>query len=482
MATNGQTSAPLDFTTFLNVIDGKPSSTLGNTRCTVNPWTLENNPEVPSSTLEDVNRAVEAAQKAAKSWAATPWKERASAIHKFADAIESQVEDLAKLVKMEGGKPFMWAQHEISLSVQWLREFCKMDPPGSVIEDTVERKVVTRYTPLGVVVGIMPWNYPILTSAMKLGPAMLTGNAFIWKPSPETPYSSLKIAELATRFFPPGIFQALSGDDSLGPWLTQHPGVNMISFTGSTRVGKHIMGVCSKTMKRLVLELGGNDPAIVCADVDPVSVATNLTFIAFNNSGQICIAVKRVYVHEAIYDAVLAAIVNCAQSLKLGQDDMTSMGPISNRNQYERLKDLLADVERTGLKIATGSTKPASDKTGYFLAPTVIDNPPDNSRIVVEEQFGPILPVLKWSDEADVIRRANATEAGLGASVWSRDTAQAERIADQLQAGNVWINSHAEMQPNIPFAGHKESGFGVEMGVEGLKSYCNVQSVYTKPA
>ncbi|TGJ86810.1 hypothetical protein E0Z10_g1999 [Xylaria hypoxylon] len=482
MSTTTEPTIALDFTTFFNVIDGRASVTLGKTRRAINPSTLEANPEVPLSMLGDVNRAVDVAQKAVPLWAAVPWNERAGAVRRFADAIEAEAADFAKLIVMQQGKPPMWAHHEISIAVRWLREFCNMSPPGAVIEDTKECKVTTRYTPLGVVVGIVPWNFSIQLACAKIAPALLTGNAFIWKPSPHAPYCSLKIAELGSRIFPAGVLQALSGDDNIGRWLTQHPAVNMVSFTGSVGVGKQIMESCSKTLKRVTLELGGNDAAIVCADVDPALVASKIGLIAFANCGQICIAVKRVYVHELVYDSVLAALVAYAQDLKVGLDADSFLGPLSNQAQYERVKDLLADIKQTGLVVATGSTEPLPDKIGYFLAPTIIDNPLDDARIVVEEQFGPVLPVMKWSDEHDVIKRANATELGLGASVWSRDLSQADRMASQLQAGNIWVNCHAEMKPSTPFAGHKQSGLGVEMGDDGLKAYCNVQSVWNKPA
>jgi acyl-CoA reductase-like NAD-dependent aldehyde dehydrogenase len=282
----------------------------------------------------------------------------------------------------------MWARIEIATSVQWIRGFCKLSYPEDVIEDTEERKVVARYLPLGVVVGIVPWNYPMQLGCMKMAPAILTGNTFIWKPSPLTPYCSLKLAELGSQFFPAGVLQALSGDDNLGRWLTQHPDVNMVSFTGSTRVGKQVMETCSKTLKRLTLELGGNDAAIVCADVDPSVVATKIGLFAFCNAGQICIAMKRVYVHESVYSAVLEVLVGFAKSLKLGIEEDSFMGPVSNQPQYERVKELLVDIKNTQLTVAAGSTEPLLERKGYFLAPTIIDNPPDNSRIVVEEQFG----------------------------------------------------------------------------------------------
>ncbi|KAI0408802.1 aldehyde dehydrogenase [Xylaria palmicola] len=482
MADSVKNNSPLNFETFRNVIDGETVESGGRTRQVVNPSTGDNNPQVPLSAPEDVDRAVKAAKRAATAWAAVPWEERANSLREFANAIEAAAEDFVKLVMMEQGKPPVWARHEIATGVQWIRDFCNMSQPGDVVEDTKDRKVVTRYLPLGAVVGIVPWNFSMQLGCMKIAPVILTGNTFIWKPSPYTPYCTLKLAELGLRFFPAGVLQALSGDNDLGAWLVEHPGVNMVSFTGSTAIGMKVMEVCSKTLKRFTLELGGNDAAVVCADVDPVAVASKIGLFAFCNSGQICIAVKRVYVHESVYDTVLATLVGFAQSLKLGLDEDAFMGPVSNQPQYERVKDLLADIKNTQLTVAAGSTEPLADRKGYFLAPTIIDNPPDDARIVVEEQFGPVLPLMKWSDEQDVIRRANATECGLGASVWTRDSAQANRIAEQLQAGNIWINCHAEMQPSTPFSGQKQSGMGVEMGVEGLKSYCSVQSVYTRDA
>ncbi|KAI0847490.1 aldehyde dehydrogenase [Daldinia vernicosa] len=482
MASNKAVFSPLDFDIFYNVIDGELSSTQNNVRYGINPFTLENNPAVPVISLHDVNRAVEAAERAAKLWAKVPWDERVSAIGEYANAVEGKAEDFARLLMKETGKPINLARQEINTCVEYLRGFCQLSLPSEVIEDTENRKVVKRYTPVGVVAGIAPWNFPVQLLCMKMVPAVLTGNAFILKPSPYTPYCSLKFAELAQRFFPPGVFQALSGDNDLGALLTEHPNVQMVTFTGSISVGKKVMESCSKTLKRVVLELGGNDPAIVCADVDPASVAVKIASAAFCHSGQICIAIKRVYVHEAVYDAVLATIVEFAKALKLGSGEDAFAGPICNKDQFERIRDLLLNVESTKLTVATGSTKPPSDMGGYYIIPTIIDNPPDDARIVVEEQFGPILPLMKWSDEADVISRANNTSMGLGASVWSRDIDQAERLGKQLQAGNIWINTHAEIQASAPFSGHKQSGLGSAMAVEGLKACCNVQSVYTRPA
>jgi acyl-CoA reductase-like NAD-dependent aldehyde dehydrogenase len=253
------------------------------------------------------------------------------------------------------------------------------------------KKVFTRYVPLGVVVGIIPWNYPVFLAIGKLGPAVLTGNAIILKPSPFTSYSALKIAELAQNFFPHGVVQAIAGDDSLGPLLTAHPGVHKISFTGSTTTGKRVMESCAKTLKRVTLELGGNDAAIVCADVDPDDVGPKIAQLALANSGQICIAIKRVYVHETVYPRVLSSMVDFINKMKVGDgsDETVSLGPVTNSLQYDVVKGLLADIDAQKHKLATGSTKPLETVgKGYFISPTVVDNPPDSSRIVREEPFG----------------------------------------------------------------------------------------------
>ncbi|KAI1404453.1 aldehyde dehydrogenase [Hypoxylon fuscum] len=479
MTLNSSSGGPLDFTTFYNVIDGRFDNPKA-TRHTINPSSLENNPEVPLSTPTDVHAAVQAAQRAAKLWAEVPWSERKKALESFAVALESYTEDFAQMLIKEQGKPPFWARNEIATGVQFLRGFCELSLPTEIIEDTQERSVTTHYTPLGVTVGIVPWNFPIFLACGKIGPALLTGNAFILKASPFTPYCSLKLAELGLRFFPPGVFQALSGDDHLGPWLIEHPDINMISFTGSVPNGKKVIRACSETLKRVTLELGGNDPAIVCANVDPVTVASKIALFAFCNSGQMCMSIKRVYVHESVYDQVLDTVVQYVKALELGVDEKSFVGPISNNNHFEYVKGLLANIEKNQLTIATGGTKLLADGKGFLLPPTIINNPPDNSQIVSQEQFGPVLPLLKWSEESDVIQRANSTDTGLGASVWTRDDAQAARIAKQLQAGNVWINTHAEIQANTPFGGCKQSGNGVEWGVEGLKAYCSHQSVYTR--
>jgi len=372
------------------------------------------------------------------------------------------------------------ATAEAQSGVTWLAETAKLKIPEEVVEDTEDRSVIQRYTPLGVVAAIVPWNFPIQLACGKIAPAVLTGNCIIVKPSPFTPYCGLKLAELAQKFFPPGVIQALSGDDSLGPWLTAHPGIDKISFTGSTATGKKVMESASKTLKRVTLELGGKDPAIVCKSVDIAKTAPAIATLAFLNSGQICLALKRIYIHESIYNDFRDAMVAYTKTLKVGDgmEDGVFLGPIQNSMQYDRVQGFFDDVEKEGMKVAVGGK--SKDSAGYFISPTIIDNPKEDSRLVQEEPFGPILPILSWSDEDEVIDRANNTRMGLGASVWTTDLEEASRIARRLDAGSVWVNAHLEVGPHFAFGGHKESGIGSEWGVGGLKAFCNVQTLYMK--
>ncbi|KAL1966038.1 hypothetical protein VTN77DRAFT_4978 [Rasamsonia byssochlamydoides] len=359
-----------------------------------------------------------------------------------------------------------------------MRGMATIKLPEDLIEENEHRTVITRYTPIGVVAAIIPWNFPLLLATGKIAPALLTGNVIIVKPSPFTPYCGLKLVELAQRFFPPGVVQSLSGDDNLGPWLTSHPGIDKISFTGSTTTGKLVLQSASKTLKRVTLELGGNDPAIVFPDVNVDKVAEKVAFFAFLNSGQICLNLKRIYVHESIYEEFKECLVKHVKSYTLGDGSQPgiSHGPLQNSMQYDRVKTFFNDIKTQSWKVACGGEIELSP--GYFIMLTVIDRPPEDSRIVVEEPFGPIVPLLSWSTEEEVIERANNKNMGLDASVWTKDLSKASRVARQLQAGNVWINTHFDLSPIAPFGGHKESGIGTEWGANGLKGFCNVQTLF----
>ncbi|KAL4941544.1 hypothetical protein BDV06DRAFT_212549 [Aspergillus oleicola] len=469
---------------FKNTINGKQSPT-AVTRHGINPATGEPNPEVPVSTQEDVNNAVAAGQEAFTTWSDVPFEERKKATLAFADEIEKHVPEFANLLVQEQGKPLTFATWEVSMSVGMLRQTAELASQiqDEIIEDTEDRKLVIRHTPIGAAVGIVPWNFPVSLCLQKLGPAVLTGNTVIIKPSPFTPYCGLKLVELAQGFFPPGVVQALSGDDNLGPWLTAHPDIEKISFTGSSFTGKKVMESAAKTLKRVTLELGGKDAAIICKDVDIEATAAKIASMGFFNSGQICVAIKRVYVHEEIYDKFLTAAVAFAKTISVGPGTTEGvyMGPIQNAMQYEKVKGFISELSADQLALSNGDAKPFDEgKPGYFIRPSIIDRPADDSRIATEEPFGPILPLMTWSDEKDVIARANKTRMGLGASVWSDDLEQASRIGGKLQAGTVWINTHMEPDGRVPFGGHKESGIGTEGGIAGLKGWLNVQTLNMK--
>jgi acyl-CoA reductase-like NAD-dependent aldehyde dehydrogenase len=462
-----------------NIINNKLIPT-EKTRHSIDPATGEPLYEVPVATKEDLDSAVKYAREAFKTWSKTTFEERAKLLVAFADAIEENREELERLQTMEQGKPLTLAKTEFTMAIQWLRTFATMEVKDEIIEDTEEKTIYQTFPPLGVCGAIVPWNWPVLLGVGKVGPALITGNTIIMKPSPYTPYCDLKLGEIGMSVFPAGVFQVLSGDDALGPWMTEHPDIDMISFTGSIPTGKRVAASCAKTLKRYVLELGGNDACIVCDDVDIEKCLPKIATLAFLNSGQICMLAKRIYVHEKIYDQFRDAMVEFTKNnIKTGGgfEENITVGPVQNAMQFELVKDMYSQIEKCGWKVALeGKTRETSK--GYFIEPAIIDNPPEDSRIVVEEPFGPIVPLMKWSDDNDVIDRANALKTGLGASVWSKDLGRAEKMARQLSAGSVWVNSHFDVAPNVPFGGHKESGIGMEWGMEGLKHFTNTRSLW----
>lgn len=473
-------ASKIDITTYNgNIINGAfvPTPT---TRHSIDPATGEPLYEVPVARKEDLDAAVDHARAAFKTWSQTTHEERSALLLKYADAIEANRSDVEKLQTMEQGKPLGLAHTEVEMTLRWLRTFATMQIPEEVLDDNEERTIYSTHPPLGVVGAIVPWNWPILLGLGKVGPALMTGNVVIMKPSPYTPYCDLKLGEIAMSVFPPGVFQVLSGNDDLGPWMTSHPGIDMISFTGSIATGKRVAASCAATLKRYVLELGGNDAAIVCGDVELDKCVPKIATLAFLNSGQICMLAKRIYVHESVYDAFRDAMVEFTkQHIKTGRgfEPDVVVGPIQNSMQFELVRDMYAEIGRKGWKVALEG-RVRDGKGGYFVEPAIIDDPPEDSRIVVEEPFGPIVPLLKWSDEEDVIERANALRTGLGTSVWSKDVARAERMARRISAGSVWVNSHFDVAPDVPFGGHKESGVGMEWGIEGFRHFTNSRSIW----
>ena len=444
----------------------------------VNPATGETFAQAPDCTRAQLDAAVAAAKAAFKTWRAVPMAERQSLLRKAADVLLANADDLARLFTREQGRPVDAAKQEIQGAAMWLQAVSTMTPPQHVIEDTPQSRIETRYAPLGVVCAIAPWNFPVTLAMWKVAPALAAGNTMVLKPSPFTPLCTLKIGELFRDVFPPGVFNVISGGDDLGPWMTAHPGFAKISFTGSTATGKRVLESAAKDLKRVTLELGGNDAAIVLPDVDLDEVAQKIFFGAFFNTAQICVATKRLYVHESVYDGLRDRLAAIAKAVKVGDgtEQGTVLGPVQNKRQYDRVMDLLNDAKSNNLTLIQGADIP--NNGGYFIPVTIVDNPPEQSRVVQEEAFGPILPMMKFSSADDVIDRANASEYGLAGAVWSKDIDKAVDIAHRMETGTVWINQNLNLRPDTPFAGWKGSGFGVENGMEGLLEYMQPQAVY----
>ncbi|MBU1286833.1 MAG: aldehyde dehydrogenase family protein [Alphaproteobacteria bacterium] len=445
-----------------------------------NPATGKAFANAPDCTQAELDAAVAAARAAFPGWKATPIAKRRELLNAMAGVIMQNLPELSRLLTQEQGKPHPDAEGDVGGGAFWLMESSKHEIPEHVSEDSAERHAVTRYGPIGVVAAIVPWNFPIILAAFKLGPALLAGNTVVLKPAPTTPLTTLRIGELLRGVLPDGVLNVISGSDRLGPWLTAHPGVDKVSFTGSTQTGKKVMESAAHSLKRVTLELGGNDPAIVMPDVDVEKVAEDLFWAAFRNTGQICIATKRMYIHKDVYEPLKAALVAYAKTVKVGDgaEQGTQIGPIQNSAQYKRVLELIQDAKDNGYKFLIGGE--ASDVPGYFVPITILDNPPENARIVQEEQFGPVLPLLKFDNLDEVVGRANDSEYGLGASIWSSDIARAQEIATSLQAGTVWINESQHLSPHAAFGGFKQSGIGVEGGQEGVLEFCQAQTVFTR--
>ena len=452
-----------------------------NTDFAINPATEQPIASFPLASRQHLDLAVESAGAAFLTWRNTDIADRRRALEGLADQIEKNYEAFLTLLTTEQGKPRAGAEWEIGGSIHWLREIAKQSLLEEVVREDGENRVVTRYTPIGVVGGITPWNFPLLLAVWKIAPALMAGNTMVLKPSPYTPLCTLWFGELAQDVLPPGVLNIVSGGNDLGQWITEHPGIGKVAFTGSTATGKRVMQSAASNLKRLTLELGGNDPAIVLPDVDPEAIAKDLFWASFQNSSQFCVATKRLYVHEDIYDRVVAALVDYARTVQVDNGLLvdSQLGPLQNRMQYEKVSNLLHDSVAEGHRVLLGGAP--ADKRGYFIPITLIDNPPDDSRCVVEEAFGPVLPIMKYRDVDDVIRRANDTEYGLAASVWSADVRKAQDIARRLEAGTVWINQIHVFGPDIAFGGHKQSGMGIENSLHGLSEYCNMQTIMERP-
>ena len=428
---------------------------------------------------QQIDEAVNAARNAFENWRQTSVAERQALIRKIAETVKANSTELAELLVRETGKPLAIAQFELQLSIESLQAHCSMQLENQLLEDSTERRVELQYRPLGVVAGIVPWNFPFFLATPKLASGLLAGNAVIIKSAPYTPISYARFGELISELVPAGLVNFISGDDDVGPWLTAHSGVNKISFTGSVTTGKKVMAGAGGDIKRLTLELGGNDAAIVLPDVDIAEVAPAIFQGAFLNSGQICIGIKRLYIHEDIFEPMVQVLGTIAEQMIVGNglEPETNIGPIQNSIQYRKVLAVLDEVKASSARIVAGGTVP--EGKGYFLRPTIVADVEEGCTLVDEETFGPILPVLKFSNIDEVIARANNTTFGLGGSVWSKDSEQAQAIAERLECGIAWANQVQHLAPHIPMIGCKHSGLGMEAGQEGLKGYAQAHVVDT---
>ena len=467
-------------TAYRNLIDGELVET-PQTMDVVNPANEDAIGTVPACGEAELDRAVAAARRAFASWRKTPVEERRKVIQGIAAAIKDNADELYRLLTSEQGKPHHQAQQEIYGAAGLAAAQSTLSLDDVINQDDDTRLSRTRRVPVGVVGGIVPWNFPVMMAIQKIVPAILSGCTIVLKPSPFTPLTTLRIAELIKDVVPAGVVNVITGEDSLGPLITGHPDIDKITFTGSTATGKKIMEGASKDLKRITLELGGNDASIVLPDADVEKVAEQLFWSSFSNAGQICVAAKRIYIHEDIYDDLSKAIAEYAKGVTVGDGSQqgTGVGPIQNRKQFERVCELIQDAKDQGYTFLVGGDVDPSG-SGYFVPITILDNPPEDARIVAEEQFGPIMPLMKFSTEEEAIARANASEYGLAGAVWTKDADKGVAIAEQLETGTVWVNEFLHINPLAPFGGHKQSGFGAEYGIEGLKEFTYPQVITVK--
>lgn len=441
----------------------------------VNPATGEPFAQVACCSRNELDAAFTLAAEAFPDWAADE-PARRRAMRRTAGAVEAATESIAPVLTREQGKPLAQAQGEVATVAAWLRWYAELDAAPRTIRDDNGARVEAALRPLGVVAAISAWNYPLLIAAMKLAPALRAGDTVVLKPSPYTPLATRLLFDELARVLPDGVAQVVTGGNELGAWMTAHPTPRKISFTGSTETGKRVAATAASDLKRVTLELGGNDAAIVLDDADPAAIADLILTGAFRNSGQICTAIKRVYVAGALHDELVEALATRARAVRVGDgmDPDTEMGPVNNRRQLERVAMLVDDaLARGGTAVAGGARL---DRTGFFYAPTVVTGVAEGVPLVDEEQFGPALPVMPYRDVDEAVARANATRFGLCGSVWSSDPERASAVAARLECGTAWVNTHLAVAPGQPFGGWKWSGIGIENGLEGLASFSELQT------
>lgn len=473
--------------TFLNSVNGK---TVGSDKTfeSINPATGEAIGLVPISTGQQVADAIAAARAAQPAWAARPDAERKALMMKVAEVIHANAGYLADWITREQGKPLggvgpdqvPGARFEVWGCEAWTQVPASLDLPVDVVfEDDTRRDEVHR-KPYGVVGAIAPWNWPLLIAIWQIVPSIRVGNTVVIKPSEYTSIGTLEMVRLINEVLPPGVVNTISGAGEVGSWLVSDPGLDKVMFTGSARTGSKVAEAAGRNLVPVTLELGGNDAAIMLPDADPKAMAMGLFWGAFINMGQTCAAAKRLYVPENLYEPTVQALKEIAQAMPMGDGSKEGvvMGPIQNKMQYDKVVNLVESAKAQGGTIVCGGQAPGGP--GYFYPLTLVTGLKDGNRLVDEEQFGPVLPIVKYRDVEDAIASANRLDVGLGASVWSADVERAKAVASRIQAGTVWINQHGMIHPMVPFGGVKGSGYGVEFGIEGLKAVTQPQVISIK--
>lgn len=435
---------------------------------------------MPLASQKDLDRAVRAAAVAFQSWQNSKDAERVDACGRIAGVIEANAEELATLLTLEQGKPLggLGSRFEMGGAVAWTRHTGAISLPVEILQDGPEGRVELHRKPIGVVGSITPWNWPVMIACWHIVPAIRAGNTVVIKPSPYTPLSTIRLVQLMNEVLPPGVVNAVTGENEIVAAMSRNPGIAKMTFTGSTATGRRIMESAAPTLKRLTLELGGNDAGIVLPDADPKAIAEGLFWGAFINSGQTCACLKRLYVHDSIYDDVCRELTAYAKNVTMGDGlaETSALGPVQNKMQFDIVSSYVEDARAKGGRVLLGGNPP--DGPGFFYPVTLVADVDHGCSLVDNEQFGPALPIIRYRSLAEAIAKANDSPVGLGGSVWSKDIAKAKEVAGQLECGSVWINRHGNIQPNAPFGGVKQSGFGVEFGLEGLKEFTTVQTVF----
>lgn len=445
--------------------------------CVLNPATEQPVATIRAATPGEADQAVTAAHAAFPAWAAKDQAARRSVLARIAEITKDNIDELSALLSSESGKPMPDALFEIGATAGMF-EYHAHVPTDALDPVSIPGSTARAYRmPLGVVATILPWNYPLALMAFKVPGALLAGNTVVLKPAPTTPLTTLRWAALINEAVPAGVVNVLADAGDIGPLLTSHKLVRKVSFTGSTETGRHVMKSAADGLKRVTLELGGNDPAIVLEDADLDAIAAPLFEAGFMNNGQTCSAVKRVYVHTSQHDALVRKLADMANAAKTGPatDGDVKFGPVQNKRQYDRIMALLDDAVRSGAVVEAGGEAPSGP--GYFLRPTILSGLKDGAPIVDEEQFGPVLPVIAYEDIEQVIATVNASPYGLGASVWGTDEDAIASVTARIETGSVWINKHFPVAPNVPFGGARQSGVGCELGTQGLLEFTQLKVV-----